>query len=202
VANSSSAAGHGRPIAKPIIPRWGLKFGATRNERCTAAASSTGLSDAPPLTPALIWYSSPSHFGKTRGLCCSKLCLEAVGYALRLTAVNLRTARPAPGSLYDGSRSPTQTRAHVWIQGQRRFWDPRPSQPGARHAAGRDAPTKSGVKPSEIECLLHTSVCRDFMDPLQRTLATKRWNWPDDAAVSIFQNACLGFINGMVTLGK
>jgi len=48
---------------------------------------------------------------------------------------------------------------------ERRFWDDEttPSQASAR--AAEKAIAKSGIAKGDIECLLHTSVCRDYLEP-------------------------------------
>jgi 3-oxoacyl-[acyl-carrier-protein] synthase-3 len=80
---------------------------------------------------------------------------------------------------------------------ERRFWDENmpPSQASTR--AAEKAITNSGIDKGEIECLLHTSVSRDFLEPATAFVV-------HDSLGLIFDisNACIGFINGMVTLAN
>src|SRR4029077_12491817 len=82
------------------------------------------------------------------------------------------------------------------------FWDEgeKPSQVSAR--AGALALKNSDAKPEEIECLLHTSVCRDLLEPATATFVHRALGLAKDATVYDISNACLGFLNGMVTLAN
>ncbi len=85
---------------------------------------------------------------------------------------------------------------------ERRFWDDEttPSQASARVA--EKAIAKSGIDKGDIECLLHTSVCRDFLEPATALIVHNSLGLPATALIFDISNACLGFTNGMVTLAN
>lgn len=85
---------------------------------------------------------------------------------------------------------------------ERRFWEPgtRPSQ--AASLAGEHTLRKAGVDPSEIQCLLFTSVSRDMMEPATASFVHHRLGLSPDCLVLDISNACLGFLDGMVLLGS
>ena len=54
----------------------------------------------------------------------------------------------------------------------------------------------------DIVCLLHTSLSRDFLEPATAFLVHNSLGLPPTATIFDISNACLGFINGMVTLAN
>ncbi len=85
---------------------------------------------------------------------------------------------------------------------ERRFWDEGtlPSDAGTR--AGRRALKQSGVVAGEIECLIHTSVSRDFLEPATASVVHDNLSLPDRSVMYDISNACLGFLNGIVSLAN
>jgi 3-oxoacyl-[acyl-carrier-protein] synthase-3 len=85
---------------------------------------------------------------------------------------------------------------------ERRLWNDKvaPSQAGIK--AAEKAIAKSGVEKEDIGCLLHTSVSRDFLEPATATVVHDSLGLPSTATIFDISNACLGFINGMVTLAN
>ena len=62
---------------------------------------------------------------------------------------------------------------------ERRFWDENTVPSDASTWAGRAAMDNSGVTPDQIECLMHTSVSRDFLEPATASVVRRP---PPDAA--------------------
>jgi len=85
---------------------------------------------------------------------------------------------------------------------ERRFWEPgtRPSAVSARTA--RAALQAAGVEPDQVGALLHTSVCRDFLEPATASVVAGALELPREAMVFDISNACLGFLNGLVTVAN
>ena len=75
-----------------------------------------------------------------------------------------------------------------------------PSQ--ASTLAGEQALKNSGVDAAQIECLLHTSVSRDFMEPASACFVHQRLGLSKNSTIYDISNACLGFLNGMLTLAN
>lgn len=84
---------------------------------------------------------------------------------------------------------------------ERRFWPPgtRPSEVATR--AGELALERSGVARERIGCLVHASVCRDFLEPATASVVHARLGLPETAWAFDLSNACLGFANAMVVVG-
>ena len=83
---------------------------------------------------------------------------------------------------------------------ERRFWDPgtRPSSVAAR--AGDLALDASGIDRARIGCLIHASVCRDFLEPATASVVHRTLELAPRCLVFDLSNACLGFANALVVV--
>lgn len=85
---------------------------------------------------------------------------------------------------------------------ERRYWpgEVRPSTVAT--TAGRRAIEKSGVAKERIGCLVHASVCRDFLEPATANVVHDALGLPASAHVFDVSNACLGVLNGMTIVAN
>ena len=131
-----------------------------------------------------------------------KVCVESFGYELPdniVTSLNLEE-RLAP--IYDKlNLSYGRLEMMTGIR-ERRFWDDGVTPSQASIKAAEKAISKSGIKKEDIGCLLHTSVSRDFLEPATAAVVHDSLGLPSSATIFDISNACLGFINGMVTLAN
>lgn len=104
--------------------------------------------------------------------------------------------------LYDRLKLPTGRLELMTGIKERRIWpqDTRPSEISAK--AGEKALQTTGIAKSDIDCLLHCSVCRDFVEPATSTAAHRLLGLPGSALNFDISNACLGVLSGMVQLGN
>lgn len=84
---------------------------------------------------------------------------------------------------------------------ERRQWPAgtRPSAASAR--AGRAVLARSGLKPEQVEVFIHSAVSRDMLEPATASFAHHGIGLGPRTQVFDLSNACLGFLNGLVTLG-
>ncbi len=81
---------------------------------------------------------------------------------------------------------------------ERRFW-PQPIRPSAASAlAGRKAMQAAGVGPADIDLLIHSSVCRDRLEPSTAAYLHGLLGLGPQAQIMDISNACLGFLNAVV----
>lgn len=80
---------------------------------------------------------------------------------------------------------------------ERRFWLPGTRSSEVAAQAGRRTLEESGVDPQKIGCLIHASVCRDFLEPATASLVHERLGLSEECAMFDLSNACLGVLNGM-----
>ena len=83
---------------------------------------------------------------------------------------------------------------------RRRVWpeETMPSGPSIR--SGRHAIEAAGIDPQRIGCLIHASVCRDFLEPATASRVHHGLSLPRQCWVYDVSNACLGLINGAVQI--
>jgi 3-oxoacyl-[acyl-carrier-protein] synthase III len=131
-----------------------------------------------------------------------KVCLEALGYEIPenvVTSVELEE-RLAP--LYQKfNRSYGRLEMMTGIR-ERRLWDADTPPSTFSVRAAEKAIAASGIDREDIGCLLHTSVSRDFLEPATAFIVHDSLGLSSDATIFDISNACLGFINGMVTLAN
>ena len=130
------------------------------------------------------------------------VCFEAFGYILPenvVTSLELESElAPAYGKLglHEG-----RLELMTGIR-ERRFWDEGTFPSDASTRAGRCALERSGVKEDEIECLIHTSVSRDFLEPATASVVHHNLNLSPMSLMYDISNACLGFLNGILSLAN
>ena len=83
---------------------------------------------------------------------------------------------------------------------ERRMWPEGTKPSDASAAAGRAVLRKSGVTAGQVEVLIHSAVCRDMLEPATASFAHHKIGLGPQCQVFDLSNACLGFLNGLVTL--
>jgi len=131
-----------------------------------------------------------------------KVCVESFGYELPENTVTSLSLEERLAPIYDKLNL-----RYGWLEmmtgiRERRFWDDGVTPSQASIKAAEKAISKSGVNKKDIGCLLHTSVSRDFLEPATATIVHDSLGLPSTATIFDISNACLGFINGMVTLAN
>ncbi len=131
-----------------------------------------------------------------------KVCVESFGYELPETIITSLSLEERLAPIYNKLNLRYGRLEMMTGIRERRFWNDgvTPSQAGIK--AAEKAISKSGVNREDIGCLLHTSVSRDFLEPATATVVHDSLGLPSTATIFDISNACLGFINGMVTLAN
>jgi 3-oxoacyl-[acyl-carrier-protein] synthase-3 len=128
--------------------------------------------------------------------------LEAFGYALPphvVTSADLeRELRPVYDrfGLHEG-----RLELMTGIR-ERRFWDEGAPPSDGSTLAGRRALEISATRADQVECLIHASVSRDFLEPATASVVHHRLGLPDRAMFYDVSNACLGFLNGILNIAN
>jgi len=84
---------------------------------------------------------------------------------------------------------------------ERRMWPAGTRPSDASAAAGRAVLQQSKVKPAQIEAFIHCAVSRDMLEPATASFAHHKIGLGAQTQIFDLSNACLGFLNGLVTLG-
>ena len=85
---------------------------------------------------------------------------------------------------------------------ERRFWDEGTLPSDGSTRAGRLALERAAVSADQIECLLHTSVSRDHLEPATAAVVHDNLGLPARSVMYDISNACLGFLNGITSLAN
>jgi 3-oxoacyl-[acyl-carrier-protein] synthase III len=132
----------------------------------------------------------------------SKVCVESFGYELPETIVTSLSLEERLAPIYNKLNLHYGRLEMMTGIRERRWWNNGVAPSQASIKAAKKAISKSGVKKEDIGCLLHTSVSRDFLEPATATVVHDSLGLPSTATIFDISNACLGFINGMVTLAN
>jgi 3-oxoacyl-[acyl-carrier-protein] synthase-3 len=127
------------------------------------------------------------------------VCLEAIGYCLPeeiLTSAQLEhDLAEAFSSL---GFAPGRLEQLTGVR-ERRLWPvgTRPSSLAAQ--AGREVLAKTALDPRKIDLLIHTGVCRDALEPATAAVVHQLLGLDPHCQAFDLSNACLGFLNGLIT---
>jgi len=85
---------------------------------------------------------------------------------------------------------------------QRRIWSDRVRLSDCSVASCKLALESSGLDPRDIGCLIHASVCREFLEPATACRVHHLLGIPPKSWVYDVSNACLGVLNGAVQIAQ
>src|SRR5690606_19916489 len=128
--------------------------------------------------------------------------IQAFGHELPPRVVSSAALEDALSPLYQKLRLPEGRLELISGVRERRFWGPntRPSTVSVRTV--RAALERAGVGVERLGALVHTSVCRDYLEPATASVVAGALDLPRSAMVFDISNACLGFMNGLVTIAN
>jgi 3-oxoacyl-[acyl-carrier-protein] synthase III len=132
----------------------------------------------------------------------SRVCIEAINYVLpeeRVASADLE-ARLAP--LYKRYRlGMGQIETLTGVE-ERRFWPEGMSLSGAAAQAGRAALQSSGIAVDDVGVLIYGGVCRENLEPATACAVAEQLGIGGEAVVMDHANACLGVLNGIVSVAN
>lgn len=130
------------------------------------------------------------------------VCLEAIGVQLPTEVWSSLDVEKQLAPLYQRLKLPEGRLELMSGISERRVWPAGtlPSTPSIQ--SGRLAMAASEVDPEQIECLIHASVCRDFLEPATASRVHDGIGLSSRCWVYDVSNACLGLLNGAVQLAQ
>ncbi len=84
---------------------------------------------------------------------------------------------------------------------ERRMWPAGTLPSDASATAGRAVLARSGLKAPQVEAFIHSAVSRDMLEPATAAFAHHKIGLGPHTQIFDLSNACLGFLNGLVTIG-
>jgi len=130
------------------------------------------------------------------------VCIESFGYELPENVITSLSLEERLAPVYDKLNLAFGRLEMMTGIRERRFWNNgMPPSQTSTIAAGK-AIANAEIDRADIECLLHTSLSRDYLEPATAFLVHDSLGLPPTATIFDISNACLGFVNGMVTLAN
>lgn len=132
----------------------------------------------------------------------SRVRLHTFGYVLPPVTVSSSELENQLLPIYERLKLPLGRLEMMSGIRERRFWElgTRPSQ-GAIWA-GQRVLEQAELEPSQIDCLIFTSVSRDMMEPATAAFVHRGLKLSERCLLFDLSNACLGFLDGMLVLAN
>jgi len=128
----------------------------------------------------------------------NNVCVEAVGYVLPPHVIKSADLEQAIRPTLDRLGLPPGQLEKLSGVKERRWWDPGIQPSVVAAMAGEKALANAGVSPEQIQCLINTSVCRDYLEPATASMVAGRMKLGRHVFCFDIANACLGFLNGIM----
>lgn len=128
----------------------------------------------------------------------SQVCLEAFGYTIPEEICTSAEIEAKLIPLYERLKLPSgRLELMTGIQ-ERRFWPKATSISELSIHSGRNCLNVANFDPQAIGCLIHGSVCRDFLEPATACGVHHQLGLPQNCMIYDLSNACLGILSGMI----
>src|SRR5450432_2467662 len=129
------------------------------------------------------------------------VCLESIAAVLPDEVWSSEQIETRLRPLYERLKLPAGRLELMTGIKERRMWPAgtRPSDASAR--AGGAVLKESIFSPEQVEVFIHCAVSRDMIEPATASFAHHKIGLGNRTQIFDLSNACLGFLNGLVTLG-
>ena len=125
------------------------------------------------------------------------VCIEGMGYYIPDHVVTSDWIEEQLEPLYQALHVSKGRIERLTKIRERRWFDEGVTFSDAATWAAEKAIEDAGIDRDEIQFLVNTSVCRDYIEPSTATIVHANLCLPSTAANFDLSNACLGFLNGM-----
>ncbi len=131
-----------------------------------------------------------------------RVAIESIGFSLPPVVRTSEEIENELAPVYERLRLPVGRLELMSGIAERRFWEPGTaiSQPSIE--SGRLALQGASWDPADVGCLIHASVCRDYLEPATASRVHAELNLGPRCWVYDVSNACLGLLNGMVQIAN
>lgn len=126
------------------------------------------------------------------------VCIESLGYTLPSETWSSADVEQKLGPLYQRLKLPAGRLELMTGIERRGFWPVGTFPSDVSVKSGRAALTAAANDRIEIGCLIHGSVCRDFLEPATACTVHHQLGLPADCLIYDVSNACLGILSGMI----
>lgn len=130
------------------------------------------------------------------------VCIEAIGFQLPPDVVTSLDIERHLGPTYERLRLPEGRLELMSGIAERRFWKPGTPISGPSSVSAQAALDASGLPREKVGCLIHASVCRDYLEPATACRVHASLGLSPSCWVYDVSNACLGLLSGMVQIAS
>ena len=132
----------------------------------------------------------------------NSVCLASIGYLIPEVEITSDWIEQELAEQYQRLKLPVGRLEGMSGISQRRIWSDGVRLSDCSVASCRLALESSGLNPSDIGCLIHASVCREFLEPATACRVHHLLGIPPKSWVYDVSNACLGVLNGAVQIAQ
>lgn len=132
----------------------------------------------------------------------TKVALASIGRVIPAEDISSEAIERQLKSVYERLRLPEGRLEGMSGINSRRIWKPGTRLSDCSIQSGKNAMEASGIRPDEIGCLIHASVCREYLEPATACRVHHHLGLPEDCWVYDLSNACLGVMNGAVQIAQ
>lgn len=129
------------------------------------------------------------------------VCIESLAAVLPDEVWTSASIEERLKPLYDRLKLPAGRLELMTGIKERRQWAPGTKPSDASAKAGKAVLQRSQFTPEQIEVFVHCAVSRDMLEPATAAFAHHKIDLAANCQIFDLSNACLGFLNGLVTLG-
>jgi acyl-CoA:acyl-CoA alkyltransferase len=144
----------------------------------------------------------PNFKKKARIMQFSNVCIEGLGYVIPEKVVPTSWFEEQLQPVYASLGTPGGFIERLTGIHEHRWWDDGIKVSDGSAMAGERALAAAGIDRSEVQCLINTSVCRDYIEPATASIVHHKLGLAHSAMSFDIVNACLGFLNGMVMVAN
>lgn len=126
------------------------------------------------------------------------VCLESIGYLLPEEIWTTDEVEQKLEPLYSRLKLPHGRLELMTGIKERRFWAPGVMPGQLSIESCKLAIEAADIDPSKIGCLIHGSVCRDFLEPATACSVHHFSGLPSNCMIFDISNACLGILTGVL----
>ncbi|HBE69185.1 MAG TPA: 3-oxoacyl-ACP synthase III, partial [Planctomycetaceae bacterium] len=130
----------------------------------------------------------------------TSVCIESIGVTLPPEIISSNEIERRLAPTYERLRLPEGRLELMSGIAQRRLWAPGTPIRTPSIESGLTALQNSAIRPEDIGCLVHGSVCRDYLEPATACSVHAGLGLSPDCWVHDMSNACLGLLSGAVQI--
>jgi 3-oxoacyl-[acyl-carrier-protein] synthase III len=130
------------------------------------------------------------------------VCIEGMGYVIPEHVVKTSWIEEQLLPVYQKVGAPKGFIERLTGIKEHRWWDEGVWVSDGAARAGEETLKNTGIPREDIQCLINTSVCRDYIEPATASIVHHKLGLQPTAMSFDVVNACLGFLNGMLLIAN